>query len=234
MDRRVTNAIRWVMDELLPPIVRDSRWFMWGFFHVGYKGVDPDMMMDFKKLVWDFTPEQYAELYRNLDTISRNRATDLNQPCIDAIRAAIGPDDGSLLDVGCGSGFLVRDLKAHHPHLEVSGLDIVEPPEALPEGARFIEADIGRLKLEPRSYDVITCCHVLEHLLDYRRVMDEIVAAARKKVIFVVPRQRPYYYTLDEHVNFFLFPEKFAYEVGLRRCTVQVLAGDLFYVGETA
>ena len=88
------------------------------------------------------------------------------------------------------------------------------------------------MELPVRSFDVVTCCHVLEHILDYRSVLKKLVGAARRKVIFVVPIQRPYLYTLDEHVNFFLFPEQFAYEVGLQNFQCRRVDGDLLYIGE--
>ncbi len=233
MNRRVTNLIRTIMDEWLPPIVRDNRWFMWPLFQLAYRGRDVPQLMELKHTIWDYTPAQYKALYSGLDSISRNRPTDLNKRCIDALTDAITDADIRILDVGCGSGFLARHLAQTLPGRTVSALDVVPPHPPLPEHIDFLEADIGTLTLEPNSVDVITCCHVLEHLLDYRDVMAELVSAARHRVIFVVPRQRPFFYTLDEHVNFFLFPEKFAYEVGLDRYRVEVLDGDLFYVGET-
>jgi hypothetical protein len=38
MNRSFTNFIRFLMDELVPPIVRDSKWFMFPFFWFGYRG----------------------------------------------------------------------------------------------------------------------------------------------------------------------------------------------------
>ena len=231
MNRRLTNAIRFVLDELLPPILRDSRWFMYPFFWIAYRGKNLPEVMNFKRNVFGYSRRQYAEFYAGLDSISRNRATDLNEGCLRAIFASIEEADRSIVDVGCGGGFLLRELKERFPDRSLVGVDVIERPASLPAEIEFRQADIMDLVLAPESFDVVTCCHVLEHILDYRATMKKLVAAARRKVILVVPQQRPYFYTLDEHVNFFLFPEQFAYEVGLAKCRWQRIDGDLFYIG---
>lgn len=234
MNRRFTNAIRFVLDELLPPILRDSRWFMYPLFRIAYRGKNVREAMDFKRNVFGYTRRQYADFYAGLDSISRNRATDLNDGCLRAIYASIDAGDRSIVDVGCGGGYLLRELSQRFPDRDLAGIDVVERPANLPETIAFRQADIMDLDLAPASADVVTCCHVLEHILDYRTTMKKLVAAARRKVILVVPLQRPYFYTLDEHVNFFLFPEQFAWEVGLAECRWERIDGDLFYIGYKA
>jgi ubiquinone/menaquinone biosynthesis C-methylase UbiE len=231
VNRRFTNAIRFVMDELLPPILRDSRWFMYPFFWIAYRGKNVREAMDFKRNVFAYSRKQYADFYSSLDSVSRNRETDLNNGCIKAILAAIDSADRSIVDVGCGGGFLLRKFREKFPDLSLSGCDVTERPSALPAEIEFIRADIMDLDLPADSHDVVTCCHVLEHVLDYRGVMRKLAAAARRKLILVVPLQRPYFYTLDEHVNFFLFPEQCAYEVGLAEHRWERIDGDLFYIG---
>lgn len=54
-----------------------------------------------------------------------------------------------------------------------------------------------------KSFDVVTCSHVVEHLPKLEQCMEELVRIARKQVFIVTPCQRYYYFTLDEHVNFF-------------------------------
>lgn len=231
MNRRFTNVIRFVMDELLPPIIRDSRWFMYPFFWVAYRGKNVREAMEFKRNVFGYSRQQYADFYAGLDSISRNRLTDLNDGCVNAILGAIDAHDRSIIDVGCGGGFLLRKLQANFPDRRLAGLDVVDRPTTLPPDIEFDRADIMDLDLPAGSYDIVTCCHVLEHVLDYRTVMRKLVAAARRKLILVVPLQRPYFYTLDEHVNFFLFPEQFAYDVGLAEYRWERIDGDLFYIG---
>jgi trans-aconitate methyltransferase len=188
-------------------------------------------MMNLKREVFSYSPEEYRQLYANLDSISRNRATDLNGKCLSEIASAVEPRDRVIVDVGCGSGFLLHYLAERFPDRSYTGIDVVKPARAFVDSAKFIEADATTYSFDEGQYDMVLCCHVLEHLLDYRTVVRRLVAAARHKVLFVVPKQRPYRYTLDEHVNFFLFPEQFAHEVGLPRFRLAELDGDLLYVG---
>lgn len=85
MNRDLTNVIRYVMDEWIPPVVRDSRWFMYPFFWIAYRGRNIREVMQFKSRVYSFTPEDYDRFYNDLDTISRNRVTDLNKPSLEFI-----------------------------------------------------------------------------------------------------------------------------------------------------
>ena len=48
MNRKLTNSIRFVMDELIPPFIRDSKIFMYPFFYLAYRGRNIREMMDFK------------------------------------------------------------------------------------------------------------------------------------------------------------------------------------------
>lgn len=231
MNRRITNVVRFMMDELLPPILRDARWFMYPFFWIAYRGKNVREAMDFKRDVYGYSRRQYADFYSGIDSISRHRKTDLNQGCIDAILAAIESGDASLADIGCGNGYLLSEIRRARPAMKLTGVDVTDRPDALAADVDFVQCDIHDLDLAANAYDVVTCCHVLEHLIDYRSTLRKLVAAARRAVIFVVPLQRPYRYTLDEHVNFFQFPEQFAHEVGLERHLWRRIDGDLFYVG---
>src|SRR5690554_791568 len=78
LNRQVTNLIRFVLDECLPPLLRDNKYFMLPLFWLAYRGRNIRETMDFKKRVLDFTPAEYQRFYMELDSISRNRLTDLN------------------------------------------------------------------------------------------------------------------------------------------------------------
>ena len=82
MNRNITNIIRFIMDECLPPIVRDNKIFMYPFYLFAYRGKNIKQVMNFKSNVYNFTEKEYDIFYNNLDTISRNRLTDLNNPCL--------------------------------------------------------------------------------------------------------------------------------------------------------
>jgi ubiquinone/menaquinone biosynthesis C-methylase UbiE len=231
MNRDLTNAIRYFMDEWIPPVIRDSRWFMYPFFWIAYRGRNVREVMEFKSRVYSFTPEDYDRFYNNLNTISRNRMTDLNKPSLEIILKKIDPSAQTLIDVGSGNGFLLKQVHERHPKLQLTGFDIKNSDE---NGTiySYVKGNIEKMPFPDKSFDVVTCTHTVEHLLRLEQCMSELVRIARKQLFIVTPCQRYYYYTLDEHVNVFPFKEKLTSAIPLKKYSCEKLNGDWMYFGE--
>jgi SAM-dependent methyltransferase len=213
VNRSITNAIRFVMDECVPPAIRDSRWFMYPFYLFAYRGKNLRQAMEFKTLVYGFTPEQYRAFYEGLDTISRNRKTDLNEPSILQMIDGIPADTRTLLDVGCGRGYFLSRVKEARPELELVGCDVVD--KLAYEGISLVSGNVEALPFEDNSFDVVTCSHTLEHIINPGRAVEELRRVARRILFVAVPCQRYFYYTLDEHVNFYPQKEILLAQLGL-------------------
>ena len=217
------------MDECIPPLIRDSRWFMYPFYWYAYRGKNLRQVMDFKRLVHTFTEEDYKAFYAGLDTISRNRATDLNEP---SIRFMIGRLDArarTLLDVGSGNGYFLHRLR--HTALELHGCDIVDRDPG--RTYAFTLASAERLPYADKQFDIVTCSHTIEHLLDLPKAITELKRVARRQLIIATPCQRYFYYTLDEHVHFFPHRHTLTSLIGMRNHECRKLRGDWVYVGYT-
>jgi len=229
MNRKLTNTIRFVMDELIPPFIRDSKIFMYPFFYLAYRGRNIKEMMEFKTNVYTYTPEQYAHLYNNLNSISRNRKTDLNQASIDFILKELENEKGKIIDIGCGSGYLLNLIGEKYPHIQRTGFDIKSASGN--ESFDFVEGNLEQLPFQDNSFDVVICCHTIEHLLKLDLCIKELQRITKKKLIVVTPCQRYFYYTLDEHVNFFPLKEQLTnlFSLPINKC--QSLQGDWGYVG---
>ncbi len=206
LNRNLTNCIRWILDECLPPIIRDNKFFMFPFYYWAYRGKNIPAIMNYKKLVYGFSPEEYKQFYANLDSLSRNRLTDLNHKSIAIILSKLKPDTKTLLDVGCGSGYLLDQIARKYPHIKLAGVDITSPSKSCRH--EYYQEDIQKLSFDDASFDVVTCCHTLEHILKVERAVSELQRICREKLIIVVPCQRYYFYTLDEHLNFFTREEQ--------------------------
>lgn len=227
MDRSITNMIRWGMDELLPACIRDSKLFMWPFYCLAYKTLKPSRYMNFKSAVFSMSSKEYSEFYSNLNSVSRNRKTDNNTHCIkkllDDCEAA-----KSVLDVGCGHGYLLSLIHDKYPSKHLVGVDLLSC--APYQDFKYVRSPADSLPFNDSEFDMVCCTHVIEHIVNPDNVMDELIRVARKTVVVVTPKQRPFYYTLDEHVNFFFYAEQLRRLVSGMRCDISNVHGDWYMV----
>lgn len=113
---------------------------------------------------------------------------------------AIGADvTPSILEVGCGEGFVLRVLRERWPQARLYGLDFSR--SALTWTARhgtasLVRGDAGRLPLRAASAPFVIGAEVLEHLRDPQAALTEIARVAkplppagRACVLFTVPHQ---------------------------------------------
>jgi ubiquinone/menaquinone biosynthesis C-methylase UbiE len=217
------------MDECLPPIIRDTKWFMYPFYYFAYRGKNLKQVMDFKSKVYSFTEKDYDDFYNNLDTISRNRVTDLNQPCIDFILNNIDKTAENVIDIGCGKGYLLSVIKEKHPQIEQFGFDIKNPDGTEP--FNYVKGNIEALPFADKQFDIVTCSHTVEHLINLEQCIKELKRITKKQLFIVTPKQRYYYYTLDEHVNFFPFKEKLTSVIAIDNHRCENLRGDWVFLG---
>ncbi|EJC74121.1 methylase involved in ubiquinone/menaquinone biosynthesis [Rhizobium leguminosarum bv. trifolii WSM2012] len=104
------------------------------------------------------------------------------------------PNSGSVCDVGCGVGDLLREVRRRRPSLAVSGLDfsgkaVEGAARTMPDGA-FQQFVIHQtLPYPTASFDLVLCTDVLEHLEYPKRVAAELVRICRPggTVAIVVP-----------------------------------------------
>lgn len=95
----------------------------------------------------------------------------------------------SVLDAGCGEGFVTERL----PGERVAGIDAC--PGALEAAARraphaeLRAGDVHRLPYADREFDLVVCTEVLEHLEDPRAALRELRRVARRAVIVTVPHE---------------------------------------------
>lgn len=227
MKRGSTNIIRRIMDEWLPPAIRDSRPFMYPFFWYWFKGKNINLYMDFKNLSNGMSEEELADCYEDLDCRATDRDTDLNDSCIQYMMKKILPGASNLLDVGCGRGYWLKLLQ-DKTSLQLSGSDVFDVPPL--SGIRYNKSTILELPFEDKSFDIVTCHHTLEHIKNIDIAISELKRVAKKQLMIVVPRQRYYYYTLDLHLHFFPLQHHLTNLIGLSDFECTDCNGDWCYI----
>lgn len=204
MKREDTNRIRFVIEDCIPPILRDSRAFralartVWG------KHIDD--LADFRRRAAELTPAEYEALYRSHPRI--HLETDNSAACVQKVIADVV--GASVCDVGCGTGYLIQAIKQARSGStqRFVGVDFVKPAVGQ-EGIEFTEAPIESLPFADKEFDTVVCTHVIEHILDYQRAIAELRRIARRRLIVVVPREREAIYTFNPHFNFFPYKHSF-------------------------
>ncbi len=85
----------------------------------------------------------------------------------------------SILDVGCGEGSLLASLARSHPGAALAGVEISENAVALAQrglpGADISRLDVAAARL-PRTFDLVVCADVIEHIADDQAALANIAA----------------------------------------------------------
>jgi SAM-dependent methyltransferase len=205
MKRETSNLIRFLIEDLLPPIVRDSAIFR-AVARVAW-GAHIDVLTDFRKRAALLTSAEYEKVYREHPRVHSD--TDNSAACIARILADI--EGASVCDIGCGTGQLLRLIrKGHGAKIGLFvGVDFIIPEHFRRVGFEFVEAQIEKLPFPEQAFDTVVCTHVLEHILDYRAAICELRRITRKRLLIVVPREREGIYAFNPHFNFFPYSHSF-------------------------
>lgn len=229
MRRELTNVIHFVLDDLLPPVIRDSAWCSRLLSWLAYRPVH-ERFLTFKAAAPSMTPEEFRKAYEDTAPFFVQRSTDLTQACIDRLCESIRGTE--VLDVGCGSGHFLKVLTARRPELVLTGVDIAVPRLEDAPAIRLVTSRVETLPFPDRAFDTVVCSHTLEHVQDLPHAIAELRRVCRHKLLVVVPRQRPYRFTFDFHLHF--FPSPAALLIALRplppRARCEEIGRDLFYV----
>ncbi|MBI4092999.1 MAG: class I SAM-dependent methyltransferase [Candidatus Kerfeldbacteria bacterium] len=99
----------------------------------------------------------------------------------------------SILEVGCGEGYLLNVLRQEFTNVNARGLDVND--RALAEGKRlfpFLDlrpGDIYQIPETDRSWDVVIASEVLEHLDRPSEALRELGRVADRYVLLTVPNE---------------------------------------------
>lgn len=207
MRRETVNRIRIVLEDWLPPVIRDSG-FMRVLFRL-YWGSFIDELEHFRKQITGVSAESYKNVYERMPRIQDE--TDNSAACLEEIAAQVVL--GKVCDVGCGTGYLLNFLQRQPSlqHAELCGIDFIIEDDTTRRhpSIKFMPAPVEKLPFPDSHFDTVICTHVLEHILDIRAAIGELRRVCAKKLIVVVPLEREHSFTFNPHIHFFPYPHSF-------------------------
>ncbi len=105
--------------------------------------------------------------------------------------ADVGVQTGRVLDIGCGGGILAEEFA--RDGFEVTGVD--PAPESIETARAHAAASLLRIAYQTgsgedlpfaeQSFDIVTCCDVLEHVDDVQQVLREVSRVLKDGGLFL-------------------------------------------------
>lgn len=99
----------------------------------------------------------------------------------------------TVLDAGCGEGFVIQYLHRNHPKVQFSGIDKSEAAIELAKqyipSAHLLVGDIFHLPFPFSSFDLVLCSEVLEHLKDPLSAILELSRVSKEYLLLTVPNE---------------------------------------------
>lgn len=224
--REYTNIFNFILDNILPPVVRDNPFFMSLLFRTAL-GKKYKYYMEFKDRVPYLEEQEIDRYYTILADTFIERETDCNTACIERILAEIG-EQQTVLDAGGGNGCLAEKIRGHSGGTTYL-LDVADKKTR--DGIIFTKGSILDIPYTDNFFDVVVCTHTLEHIKDHRKALEEIRRVCKKKLIVVLPKQREYKYTFDLHIHFFPYLYDVRTFLG-NRAKIELVNGDWLAIEE--
>lgn len=233
LSRNITNKINYFLDQIVPPFIRDSYWFMMIPFRLLFGKKGAEIFMNFKDKVPFYSEKDFLEVYSSIDDLIIQRETDLNTESISKILENIDTDS-EIIEVGCGRGFLANLIFNKNKNITPLDIYIEESTKEKYPHLNFLNANIENLPFETGKFEIVICTHTLEHVQNFQKAFQELRRICSNKLIVVIPCQRPYKYTFDLHLQFFPYVNSFLNEIKPKNkfeCTK--VSGDIFYIEYT-
>ncbi len=230
MNRRLTNIIRFFMDECIPAVIRDNKFFIYPFYMIWFKGSDLDFLMNFKSNVYNLSEEEFQNVYRELKSLAVDRQTDLNSKSVEYMLKNLDRSAETMLDAGCGRGYWLNKVAEKNPAFNLTGCDLYD--NVILNNANYVKANVEELPFGDRSFDIVTCHHTIEHIRNLDKAISELKRVAKKQLIIATPCQRYYYYTLDLHIHFFPFKSSLENLIRMKKHSCEKISGDWVYIGK--
>ena len=110
------------------------------------------------------------------------------------------PKNAKILEVGCGSGRFLEFLEKKG-YKNLYGIDSSKEMLMIAKTktrAKLIKGDAYKLPFSKNSFDVIFSVHVLMHISNPKRALNEMLRVAKNKIIFDITNKNSVSYVLSK------------------------------------
>ena len=175
---------------------RHSMTEAWGLTEVPDGGYPPYYLQKFHFQSDGYLSGPSARRYdHQVEVLFGGAAAAMRRQALVSLRAAlVRPGVELLLDVGCGTGCFLREIKANHPRLQVIGLDLspyylgVARQKLQPwSRARFVQGLAEAIPFGDQQFDAVTCIYLFHELPPEvrRAVVDEVRRVLRPDGVLI-------------------------------------------------
>ncbi|MDK9699771.1 MAG: class I SAM-dependent methyltransferase [bacterium] len=191
--------------------------------------------LDWKKTATNADDETWKKVYNvSWEHWSQQDLSPLDLTKIEALV----PENVTLLDAGCGDGYLLAHLLGKGRIL--SGVDLSETAirkarERLGNAVNLQTAFLEKLPYCDKEFDVVVSAHTLEHVKQFGAAVSELQRVCKQRLILLVPSQEYLPYTQDYHLHFFPKNEDFLNRVNIPNARLErytVSDGLCAYAGD--
>lgn len=231
IDREIGILINTIIDDFIPPFIRDSIFFLPPIFRLLFRS-KAYLFKTFRHEAFKMSEKDFYNSYRIVDSVlltsANKRITDINKKCIKKILSKVVGK--KILDVGVGKAYLANLLSSR---FAITGVDIAISKELIKKHAHinFVEANIESLPFKDKSFDTVICAHTLEHVLNIVTAVLELRRVAKRRLIIILPKERPYKFGFNLHLHFFPYPYSIWSLFGYKKNRyLSFEGGDWFYI----
>lgn len=211
MKRDKVCLLRLIVDSL-PGFIRNSKIL---FKLAKYIFDLPSDLYEFRK---DYKEGKIKDLesYYLKNSIKRlNKSsddTDINTLHLNIISDYIKfSSPNSLIDIGCGTGYLLKKLKKINSCCNYLGIDLDAPlPDETKKGIytssiNFINGEVNTVikNFKDNSFDFVICTHFLEHIEKPELVIKQMRRISKEFLIIICPIEKPFKWGFNYHINFY-------------------------------
>ena len=228
MERRFTNLLRKIY-ESSPECFRNSKiaLFLLKLFALHFLKKVQNIDFNWKKHYKTLSESQWVRAYESAFSVFF-RKEDVTETQKNIILKNISGT--TVLDVGSGASSLPMLIQKEGKY--VVALDCSRKILQNTEATIKIQGFAEYLPFKARSFDTVISTHTFEHVRELSGAVAEVKRVAKKRIIMVVPLQKPSIYTPDYHVNFFQSPKDFSDLCKLKKTRTFLCDGDIVFIGD--